>query len=295
MFQFKSVLTFLVSIFTIVSCQASQDSQLDTSDSYKVIDEVEVNFVQENSVYWFIGYRDRQPVFKNQDKNDSNLYLLKDDEFQIMKTSDTHLNPLFINNEVVVYLNENSQKGYEIVISYNNDIDKIINLPKKPISLSANENGTKIFYQDDFSYIKLFDVEKEVLNEVFLEGYYPKFVEGDIYFVEESDAGPALVNLKKVSLNALGEVKEVIGGIYEEGLFISPDGKMIACSLPNQGKVVPAVYSVEKQAFHLLKEKQIDATYYPILDCLEGKLLYYKPKGLEIVSVKLPEEYNYKN
>lgn len=251
---------------------------------------------QGNGFYIFLGYNNDKPIFI--DLTSNNLYEIDSLlQVKIYMKSEKNSKPLFINNRfLILETSENGRKNLCIKDIVNQNI-KEIPLSISPNYVTANEDCSIIILQEDYSSIEIIDTKTNKSNKSLLGGFDPKIVGEELFYLTKSARGSGFVDIVKTKLSDFQYKEFILKGVFEEGLFISPDKEYIACEISLNGKPVKSIFNVKNSSFHVLKEEStlLDNDFTPIFLLKPKSILYYSISEFKKIKIDLPFDYNLPN
>lgn len=242
----------------------------------------------EGSVYVFLGYKDRKPVFKavrGVHKNSVWEFTPGEGVRQLAHYEDGY-KPLSVHGDMIIY----SVKG-NLVVSKDR-LPQNYNTIKAPRHVSVND-GVIYFSTQGEEGIKELQLQTGQIKRVSNDGYTPTVINNYLFYLKASSHGSGYVDVMRMDISNQ-DIRVLVEGIYEEGYAVLPSGNYLACQIPVEGDIVKAIYSIRDGKYHLIKNEELnEENYYPVYDYEQNGILYYKPEGLKTKFVPLPEEFNY--
>lgn len=244
----------------------------------KIFEEKDMAFDNRDSLsFYFLGYRLSKPYFRGEDGN-LFYYLYKNDSLILAyKKIKEEFTPQFLNNKGIVLSHKTDS---QIFINFFSGYQAIINLPFIPIEICTNDEISKIYLLKSYDEpIYEYDYKSMDLRKMELFGYNLNFINNNLYYLEESEK-IGFVNVLKYSI-ANHTINTMLTNVFDEGLFISPEGQYIFCFSSINGNPKRIIYDTQKRTSVVL-DSLYEGYSYTTFDQSSKGFLFYEPTGLKV-------------
>ena len=232
----------------------------------------------------FIGYKDGNGVFFDSEENtfvDFNYNKIKGIDYR------DGLKPLFINDNSIIYLDENS---IQLNIFSDSKV-KIINLDKKPYYTTANDLTNIIVLSDEDFILKIIWVNIGNTHKS-IDGFAPVFIDNQLYFSNYSDVKSPTdisVDIFKADIDSamnISNVFKITSGIAGDGWYITPDSKYIIGTKIFSGNLKDVIFTISSKNFTVLYTELLSSGYRPFYSIKDKTLYFYNSK--DRIKINLP-------
>lgn len=263
-------------------------TEVNSGNYSQAIHPIEVN---PNCVF-FIGRKKGQLIFRDcMASRIRILGLLKNNQFELIKTPKEGLEPLFVNDGVMVYKDESRKLVLE------GKLRKEIHIEHEIISIFVDPSLKYLTYSyidGENLFLRVSDLSTDV-TVLSIPGANPHVLNSNILFYEAASAmGDGFVDLLTIDINKSTEKGTIVKGIFGEHLGVSPDGRYIACNIPITDLEVYSIYSVKDKKFYLVEEPELaNGNFYPAFEIESDSIVYYEPNSLRIIKIPMPRVFDY--
>jgi hypothetical protein len=242
---------------------------------------METTEVNNGSVYTLIGYSHNSPIFRESYNPKNNLCILNLENKQLYNilNNTSKIKPIYGHNDKLYYFAEDS-----LFIYNSNGLKNTIYIGESIYYIAPIKDGNAIIYDNGKEWLGIIDIKTKTVRKQLIKGSSPTLIEDNIYYTTSDIEG--FIHLNKARITKSGKIMESIQlfndiMLYEDGLYISPNGKFVASIIAREGNTVNVIFDLDSET---IIEERNDITYndFPFYDFKNKKIHYYNQMNLTI-------------